>query len=684
MRTRICLSFFVAALVAFPSGVHAQGVGFAQHSFPTGKGPTGVAVGDFNGDGKLDLVIANSSDNTVSILLGDGIGGFAAKVDYPTSAGPVAVAVGDFDGDGKPDLAVACSGTNLISILLGHGDGTFAAKTDFPTGSFPAAIVSGDFNGDGKLDLATASPSADTVSVLLGEGNGAFAARVDFPVDQKPVAILADDFNGDGKLDLAAVNQTTGTVSVLLGKGDGTFGAKSDFITDTSPLALASADFRNILKRDLVTLNATHSTASVLLGNGTGTFSPHADLGVDTGPIAVTAADFNADGKMDIAAATGYDGSGFYVYPMGNVSLLLGDGTGAFGNKFSFFTGFVPSGMAQGDFNGDGRIDLAVTDNGDNQVAIFLQAPAGRLNAPVVLGTATLIFSNEQVVGTSSAPQTFQMTSSGSFPVQVSTVALAGSNASEFQIGADSCSGASVPAGDSCAVSVDFAPATVGGKAAYLTFMSNAAPSLPAVSLAGAGVSNAVLSLAPAPGQVATETIAAGSSAVFLVAVSVPDGTTGTVSLACSGAPRGGGCQVTPNTFQATPISVVQVSVSTLPRAAVHPLLLGPSAAPGTIPIGLLFILLFLALVLNRQAPRPAFGAHLVLPASGRRRSLLSLASLLAACLLAASCGGGMSSSAGGGAGTGVTGTPAGTYVVTITGTAGSSTQSLQLNVIVE
>ena len=540
MRTRISLSLILAALVAFPGSVRGQGVGFAQNSFPTGGSPNGVAVGDFNGDGKLDLAIANKGDNTVSILLGDGKGGFAAKVDFATAAGPTGVAVGDFNGDGKLDLAVACSGANVISILLGNGNGTFASKTDFLTGNTPVGIVAADFNGDGKLDLATANQSADTVSVLLGQGNGTFSAHTDFVAGQNPVAILADDFNGDGKLDLATVNQTAGTVSILLGHGDGTFGQKTDFLTDTSPVAIASADFRNILKRDLVTVNSANSTASVLLGNGNGTFNPRADLGVDTAPIAVTAADFNADGKLDFVAATG-----FYQYcgyscngaNVGNLSLRLGDGSGGFSGTFSFPTGFIPSGIAQGDFNGDGRIDLAVTDVSDNLVVVFLQAPAGNLVGPILgYSGPTLAFNNFQIVGTTSAPQTVHMSSTGSFPVQVSTVVVSGSNASEFHVTTDSCSGASVPAGNSCAVSVDFVPTTVGGKAASLTFNSNVAPPLPVVSLVGGGVPNSPVASFSAPGLAFPAQPVGTTSTPEIVAFSNTGGLTLTyTSIALSG-----------------------------------------------------------------------------------------------------------------------------------------------------
>ena len=136
----------------------AQTVSFgAKTDFGTGSRPHSVAVGDFNGDGKLDLAVANGSSNTVSILLGTGTGSFGAKTDFGTGIDPISVAVGDFNGDGKLDLAVANSNGDTVSILLGTGTGSFGAKTDFGTGSGPNSVAVGDFNGDGKLDLAVAN-----------------------------------------------------------------------------------------------------------------------------------------------------------------------------------------------------------------------------------------------------------------------------------------------------------------------------------------------------------------------------------------------------------------------------------------------------------------------------------------------------------------------------------------------
>lgn len=196
-----------------------------------------VVVGDFNGDGRLDLAVANSGSGDVSILLGRGDGTFQSPVHYAAGQGPDSqVAVGDFNGDGELDLVVSNSGSNNVSVLLGNGDGSFRATTSYDVGRNPSSVAVADVNGDGKLDLVVSNQNCShsggpcaqgTVSVLLGNGDGTFQPHKDFAAGRVPNWVAVGDFNGDGKLDLAVVNgQGNGgpsTVSILLGNGDGTF-----------------------------------------------------------------------------------------------------------------------------------------------------------------------------------------------------------------------------------------------------------------------------------------------------------------------------------------------------------------------------------------------------------------------------------------------------------------------------
>ena len=281
-------------------------IAFPRRDFPTGNAPVAVAAGDFNGDGRVDLAVVNQGLNTqglstVSVLLGNGDGTFQPSVDFATGAQPTAIAVGDFNGDGKLDLAVANQGDNTVSILLGKGDGTFQTHVDFATGAKPTAIAARDFNGDAKLDLAVVNQDGNSVSILLGKPDGTFQTHVDFAVGTKPAAIAVADFNGDSKLDLAVANQTDNTVSILLGKGDGTFSAKTDFATGNAPAGLAAADFNLDSRLDLVVANQNSSTVSILLGNGDGSFGTRLEVATGSGPSSVIAVDLNGDTRPDLA-----------------------------------------------------------------------------------------------------------------------------------------------------------------------------------------------------------------------------------------------------------------------------------------------------------------------------------------------------------------------------------------------
>jgi len=222
--------------------------------------PSSVAVGDFNGDGKPDLVTANDRDNNLSVLLGQGKGTFRLVARYPVGKNPNSVAVGDFNGDGKLDLVTANYLGNSVSILLGNGDGTFQAAVNYAGGNGPVAV--GDFNGDGKLDLVT------TNSVLLGKGDGTFKAAVNYAVGTGPQSVAVGDFNGDGKLDLVTANGEI--LSVLLGKGDGTFETARNYsVGAQGGESVALGDFNGDGAPDVVIADGTYGVAVLLNTRGT-------------------------------------------------------------------------------------------------------------------------------------------------------------------------------------------------------------------------------------------------------------------------------------------------------------------------------------------------------------------------------------------------------------------------------
>ena len=289
---------------------------------------------------------------------------FAGPLWFTAGLYPVSVAVGDLNGDGRADLATTGS------VLLGNGDGTFQAAINYRAGTNPVSVAVGDFNGDGKADLVTVNNSTcpicvsqgnGNLSVLLGKGDGTFQGAVNYGAGTAPVSVVAGDFNGDGKLDLvvadAGAYPTNGGVSVLLGNGDGTFQAAVNYSAGRSPRSLATGDFNGDGKLDLAVVSHDNYSAPilVLLGNGDGSFQSPVAYGAGPYTYSVAVGDFNADGKPDLAVAN--FGIGDWVV-FSSVSVLLGKGDGTFGHA----VGYGPGGtsVAVGDFNGDGELDLAV------------------------------------------------------------------------------------------------------------------------------------------------------------------------------------------------------------------------------------------------------------------------------------------------------------------------------------
>jgi predicted nucleotidyltransferase len=373
----------------------------AKQDFTTGSNPPSVAVGDLNGDGNLDLVATNSGSNNLSVLLnttapGNSTLSFAAKQDFASGTGPFSVAMGDLNGDGKLDLVATNQFVDSVSVLLnttdiGPATPGFTPKQDSGTGDSPFSVATGDFNGDGKLDLAVANNGAgvDTVSVFFnntapGATTPSFAAKQDFGTGPRPVFVAVGDLNGDGLLDLA-VAATGSTVSVLLnttvpGAATPSFATKQDFTTGTSPQSVAIGDLNGDGKRDLAIANNGSDTVSVLInttapGAVTPSFAAKQDFATDRTPFSVAVGDLNGDGQLDLAVTNNNSLSN-------SVSVLLnttapGATTPGFAAKQDFLTGTSPFSVAVGDFNGDGKLDLAVANESSTASVLLNTTPPG-------------------------------------------------------------------------------------------------------------------------------------------------------------------------------------------------------------------------------------------------------------------------------------------------------------------
>jgi len=359
--------YYISILLGNGNGTFTAGGSIELGCMSEGLGSFGVGetVGDFNGDGRLDLALLLFSGAgpgpTIAVYLGNGDGTFAPS---PSSflqgydfLGPVIA--GDFNSDGKLDLAFPANvfGSGGLYVLPGNGDGTFAASPLIFFGS-PSSqwLAEGDFNGDGILDAAGALLPGQPVSILLGNGDGRFSPASTQPAITVSGPMVTGDFNGDGILDLAFPGLT------LLGNGDGTFREK----------------------------------------DGVGALDA-----VDNNGL-IAAADFNGDGKLDLAEIG-----------QTSISIYLGNGDGTFQTPLEIPENTGPSQLAVGDFSGEGRLDIAVVSSGDNTVSLLLQSPAASLSS------TSLSFAAQRL-GTQSRPQGVTLTNSGSARMHILSIVSSG------------------------------------------------------------------------------------------------------------------------------------------------------------------------------------------------------------------------------------------------------------------
>ena len=456
-----------------------------------GYPPNDLAAGDFNGDGKTDLAVLNANPY-VSIFRGKGDGSFEA----PTNAlvgGGAAIAVGDLNNDGKLDLVFAGSNTNNtpygdVKVLLGKGDGTFQAPVSYPSGGdCTGRLAVADLNGDGSLDVAVVNRtcySAGSVAILLGKGDGTLQPAITYAAGTAPTSIAIADFRGNGKLDLAVTNTNAGTVSILFGNGNGTFQAPASYGAGTGPVELTDGDFNGDGKSDLAVTDQQDATFSVLLNKGDGTFLPATPYGSGNhGSNSIASGDFDLDSKLDLALTDG--GS--------NAMIWLGKGDGTFTARANYWTGSGSQRLLITDLNGDQHPDLAVTNGFSWDVGILMGATRSAQAQP------TGVSFPDQVAKTMGPVRTVTVSNHGTADLHLATADVKGPNARDFAKVGDTCSGAAIPAGGNCTVSLRFAPTAVGSRVASLQVTDDAVGSPQLVPLTGTGLMRYPAPLPTAP-----------------------------------------------------------------------------------------------------------------------------------------------------------------------------------------
>jgi hypothetical protein len=373
---------------------------FPQTTFNVGNNPVALVAKDFNGDALPDIAVANQNDNSISILLNSNQGNFTQPSTSPillgkNETGPAAIASAVLRATSTAvptpaaDLVIANSTSNTVSVLLGNGDGTFTEATGSPfaTGKQPSAIVIADFNGDGNLDFAVANKGDNSISVFEGDGSGGFTPFPKSPfvlpnlvtgTETGPVAMVTGNFRNQNKPDLAVVNETSNSVSILLSSGDNTFDGTFSEATNSpaavgkTPIAVAAGDLNGDAVPDLAVVNQADNSISILLSNGDGTFSAASGSPLATAatPAGIVVADFTNGTNNDLVVTN---------QGQGTLGIYVGLGLGTFAPRFELNTPAGPGGIVTADFNADNLPDVAFTAQGQTanqgEVAVVLDTP---------------------------------------------------------------------------------------------------------------------------------------------------------------------------------------------------------------------------------------------------------------------------------------------------------------------
>lgn len=340
-----------------------------------------VAVSDLNGDGRPDVAVAQTSENVIAVYLAKGgNGAFDHSRDFQAGSRPRALVAGDFNRDGREDLVVLNYLSHDVSVLLGRGDGTFELPRSFSlgTGTYPLSLVAADFDRDGDLDVA--ATGGYRVFVLLGSGNGELSAPTSIPTGNLPWGIAwglgAGDFDSDGNTDLVVTRLNDYDLSILLGTGSGSFVPGPIYGVEKFPEEVVVLDLDRDGNLDLVVNSREARGVSVLLGDGRAGFAPKPVIPASRYPVGLVVADFDGDGRFDLALGEAYDRRRLLFFP--------GNGDGTFQEPRVISEAYAAP-LAALDLNADGRRDLLV--NNPKGLLLYVGDGSGGFRPPAIIET---------------------------------------------------------------------------------------------------------------------------------------------------------------------------------------------------------------------------------------------------------------------------------------------------------
>ncbi|MBS1647273.1 MAG: VCBS repeat-containing protein [Bacteroidetes bacterium] len=355
-------------------------------------------MADFNGDGKDDIATANTGANSVSVFLTDDTGSFSSSTVIPVGIRPWILVSSDLNNDEKPDLAVANTQSNYISILLNNGSGNFSYSTVLLP-HLSSDLICADFNKDGNIDIAINLPYSNKLFILKGNGSGAFILSDSCIIGASPLGneMSVADFNNDGYADILVNYGTDTLIEVLLGNHFGTFSSRvSTHIGRLGGIIgqVAVFDINSDKNMDIMT---TDVGIRAFLGKGDGTFFAPTTLDTTLGSthIGIIGKDFNGDEKTDVAVNTQFirvnhpsPGTTSLSFSY-SVSIRLANDTGWFDSTwYNYEVGVMPDALSSGDFNGDGKPDIAVVNSSSSNVTVLLNCttfPVKENNSSVLI-----------------------------------------------------------------------------------------------------------------------------------------------------------------------------------------------------------------------------------------------------------------------------------------------------------